>query len=424
MHQSNLFRERDFTLYFFAGAISSAGTTITLVVLPILVFQLTGSAFLTGLLGALEVLPYLVFGLVSGALADRMNRRRMMIVCDLINALLLASIPLAAWLNVLTIAHIYIVALLSATAFVWFDAGNFGALPTLVGRERIVEANSIITAIGTMALIVGPAVGGALAAWIGAGSAIAFDALSYVVSAVLLALIGRSFDAPRQASESTSEAISLVSRTLGDIREGLVYLWNQKLVRTLTLLGFGVSFTGGAITSLLVVYAVRALRIPDTDARIGLLFTAGAVGSLVASLALPRLIRYMSPARITMLSLFPNAFFGFALAFAPNWIIGMVTYAARQAFYMLIVINGISIRQQVTPDHLQSRVNSTARMIAWGGTPFGAAVGGLLAEATDIRTTFFVMSVLMTLLAVLGWYSPLRQESASPSMTQPVQAGE
>ena len=418
----SLFRDRDFTLYFFAGAISGAGTTITLVVLPILVFQLTGSAFLTGLLGALEVIPYIVFGLFAGALADRLNRRRMMIVCDLINTLLLASIPIAAWFGVLTIPHIFVVALLSATAFVWFDAGNFGALPTLVGRERIVEANSFITAIGTMALIVGPAVGGALAAWIGAGSAIAFDAVSYLISAVLLALIRRSFDAPRQTNEP--EAVSLVSRTLGDIREGLIYLWNQRLVRTLTLIGFGVSFTSGAITSLLVVYAVRALNLPDTDARIGLLFTAGAVGSLVASLTLPRLIKHYSPARITMVSLFPNALFGFALAFAPNWIFGMVAYTAKQACYMLIVINGISLRQQVIPDHLQSRVNATARMISWGGTPFGAAVGGLLAEATDIRITFFVMSLLMVLLAVLGWFSPLRQESSKPVGARVASIGE
>jgi len=92
----SLFRDRAFTLYFLAGAISAAGTTVTLVVMPLLVYQLTQSAFLTGLLGALEVLPYLVFGLFAGALADRADRRRLMIGSDVVNAILLGSIPVAA----------------------------------------------------------------------------------------------------------------------------------------------------------------------------------------------------------------------------------------------------------------------------------------------------------------------------------------
>lgn len=417
--KDSLLRDRAFTLYFLAGAISWAGSTITLVVLPILVFQLTQSAFLTGLLGALEVVPYLVFGLFAGALADRVERKRLMIACDIINTLLLASIPIAAWLNVLTLPHIFAVAFLSAAAFVWFDAANFGALPALVGRERIIEANSLISATSTLLLIVGPAVAGALSAFVGAASTIALDAVSYLASALLLSLIARAFNAAPQAS-ALSES-SLVARTLRDIREGLVYLWQQRLVRTLTLLGFGVSFTSGAMTSLLVVYAVRAFGFADTDARIGLFFTAGAIGSLLASLALPRLIKRISPARITLYSLFPNALFGFALAFAPEWGYGIAAYTLRQVFFFLIILNGISLRQQVTPDALQGRVNTTARMIAWGGTPFGAAVGGVLAEATDIRITFFVMSVLMMLLVVIGWFSPLRERDAvtiEPSRTE------
>ncbi len=405
----NLLRDRSFALYFFGSAVSWTGTTITLVVMPILVFQLTGSAFLTGLLGALEVVPYMVFGLFAGALADQVNRKRLMVACDLVNVALLSSIPIAAALNALTLPHIFIVALLSATAFVWFDAANFGALPALVGRANIVEANSMLQATYNLILITGPALAGALSAFAGPPNAISVNAVTYLVSALCLSLIARSFNLT-EIEKITDISGSLWQRTAKDIREGLVYLWNQKLVRTLTLLGFGVSFTGGAITSLLVVYAVQGLGLADTDPLIGVLFTAGAIGSFAASMFLPRLVRRYSPARITLVSLVPNALFAIALALAPNWIFGIVAFTLRQVFFMLIVINGISLRQIVTPDHLQSRVNATARMIAWGGTPFGAAVGGLLAEATDIRIAFLCMSVLMVLLAVIGWFSPLRDE--------------
>ena len=133
---ASLWRDQSFVLYWLGRAISLLGTAITSVVLPILVYRLTTSAFLTSLLATLEVLPYFCFGLFAGVLADRTDRRRLMVGCDLLNTLLLGSIPLAAVFHVLTIPHIFVVAFLSAAAYVWFDAANFGALPTLVGRAR------------------------------------------------------------------------------------------------------------------------------------------------------------------------------------------------------------------------------------------------------------------------------------------------
>ncbi len=140
----SLLRDRAFLRYFVGETVSLGGTEITLVVLPILVFQLTGSPLQTATLTAIQVLPYLVFGLFAGAVADRVDRRRLMVACDMLNVLLLASIPAASALGILTVPQIYVVAALSATAFVWFDAANFGALPYLVGRDRIVTANSVM----------------------------------------------------------------------------------------------------------------------------------------------------------------------------------------------------------------------------------------------------------------------------------------
>jgi MFS family permease len=138
-------------------AISLLGTAITSVVLPILVYRLTASALLTSLLATLEVLPYLLFGLFAGEVADRVDRRRLMVGCDLLNTFLLGSIPAAGWLHALTVPHIFVVALLSASAFVWFDAADFGAIPTLVGREYLVAATSAFASMSTIVGIIGPA---------------------------------------------------------------------------------------------------------------------------------------------------------------------------------------------------------------------------------------------------------------------------
>ncbi len=407
----SLWRDRPFVLFWLGRIISISGSVLTSVVLPILVFQLTGSALRTALLATLNVLPYLVFGLFAGALADRVDRRRLMVSCDLINAVLLGSIPLSAALGLLTVGQIYLVALLSATAFVWFDAANFGALPILVGRARILQANSAIWSSSTLLEIIMPAVGGLLATTLGAANTISLDALSYLLSAVALTLIPRALSSAAQGSRTTGGDSSLIQRTWRDIAEGVRFIREHALVRTLTLLGFGVSFTGGAVNGLIVVFGVRALGLSSKDPRLGWLFTAGACGALLASLLLPPLTRRFAVERITLAGLFANLVSLLALITAPTLSTALVLYVVWEFFHSLIIINGISLRQMVTPEALLSRVNVTARMIAWGGTPFGAAVGGLLAENMDIRLAYLLMTVGIAISAILGWFSPLRTKS-------------
>lgn len=417
--KSSLWHNRPFTLFWLGRTISLAGTAITTVVLPILIYQLTGSALQTSLLTTFNVLPYVIFGLFAGVVADRVNRKRLMVMCDLLNTLLLGSIPVAAAFHVLTIGQIYAVALLSATAFVWFDAANFGAVPALVGREQVLQANSVLWSAGTLVEIVGPSVGGLLAATLGPATAISLDSLSYLVSAVALALIVRSFNSARS---TTSRHASLVQQTVADIGEGLKFLWEQRLVRTLTLLGFGTSFTNGAIVSLLVVYAVRALHVAQNDVRIGFLYTAGATGALLASLLLPRLVRQVSVAKITLVGLFANLICLSGVILAPNFWSGIAFFALWDACHTLIVINGISLRQMVTPEHLLGRVNVTARMIAWGGAPFGALIGGALAEVFDIRVAYALMASGVVLSVVSGWFSPLRESMVASEPYHEVEA--
>jgi MFS family permease len=407
--QASLWRDRNFLLFFIGRTISVIGSMVTVVVLPILAFQLTGNALQTALLTALEVVPYLFFGLLAGAVADRVNRRTMMIVCDWINAALLMSIPIAGWLGVLTVPQLYVVGLLSATAFVWFDAANSGLLVELVGKDRVYAANNAQWQINIIVSIVVPAVGGVLVALMGAATTITLDAASYAISAITLMLLPRSLGRVLAPSTQTTGQPAQ-SNMMQDIREGLRFIWNHKLVRTLTLVGFGNTLTGGAINGLVVVYAVRALGLADDDARIGWLFTANAVGALVASLLLGRATQRFSVGLITLGGMLGNLVSLMALALAPNLWAALVLTAIWQGTLYVIVVNGISVRQIVAPAHMQGRVNTTARMIAWGGTPFGAAIGGALAEVLDVRVAMLIMACGVALGLVFGWFSGLHHQ--------------
>lgn len=405
----SLWRDRAFVTFWTGRAVSLAGTAITAVVLPVLVYRLTGSALATSLLATFEVIPYFVFGLVAGALADRTDRRRLMIGCDLLNMLMLGSIPVAQALGVLSLAQLFAVALLSASAFVWFDAANFGALPTLVGRERIVAANAAVFSMSTIVQIVGPAIAGVLMASIGPARAVSFDAASYLLSAVSLALIPRALNHALKPELGTP--VPVLRRTAHDIGEGIRFIWRHRLVRALTLLGFGNSLTGGAVIGLLVVYAVQVLRLPTTDARIGLLFTAGALGSLPPSLLLPRLTARIAAGWITLAAMAADLALLLALAAVSAFPLALALYGLWEAFYSLTTMNGIALRQIATPEHLQGRVNATARMIAWGGQPFGAAIGGALAQVMGVRWAFLLMAVGVAASLAIGLLSPLRERS-------------
>jgi len=405
-----LWRDRSFHLLFAGYVISWAGSAITLVVLPILVFQLTGSALQTSVLLTIQAVPYLAFGLVAGAVADRVNRRVLMVGGDVLNAAVLASIPVASGLGVLTVAHVYVAALLSATVFVWSDAADLGALPAIVGKRRVVAATSVVYSTSKIVSVAAPSIGGVLAATFGAAQTISLGAASYLLPALAVARIPRAFGTPAPQEGGRRQLIRGVAR---DIGEGLRFVRDHQLIRPLTLLGFGNSLTGGAVLGLLVVYGVRQLGLADDDPRLGWLFSAGSVGALIAGLMLPRLTRRLNPARISLLGYTANFLALGGVALTTSLPLSLLLLVVWQGTYVLVISNGIVLRQQLTPDRLQSRVNVTARMIAWGGQPFGAAIGGAIAELASMRAAYLLMALGVGLSAALGWLSALRRVDAA-----------
>ncbi|KQS65729.1 MFS transporter [Modestobacter sp. Leaf380] len=390
-----------------ARVVAGAGYAITGVALPLLVLQLSGSAFLTAAVSALEVAPYLLFGLVAGALADRVDRRRLMLTCQAVAGLALATVPLAAAADALTVPHVLVVALVLHSAFVWYDAACFGTLPALVGRDRLAPANSVVFTTASVVEVSFPAVAGLLIATVGPAYALGADVVAYAVAAALIASIAVPLSPARD--DAPPAPAGVVARTAGEIREGLRFLWHQPVVRALTLFGFGQSVTAGAVGGLLVVFAVDGLGLDPGSGWVGAVFVATAVGGLLAGAGLPWLSRRLPVGWISIGAYAANAVLVVALALVPGTAAALVLLVAWSASSVLAVVNGITARQQVTPDGLQSRVNTTARMIAWGGAPVGALAGGVLATVTDVRTAYLLAALGVATSAVLAARSPLRR---------------
>lgn len=319
MPSTRLYANPAFVVFWSARTISFAGTGITGIVLPVLVYRMTGSAADVAALLVLETCPYLVFGLIAGALADRADRKKMMVAWSIVAALLLVSVPGAAALHALTLAQIFAVTFGIGTAFVWFDAANFGSVPALVDRAQLPTAMSMIASSGTLALLIGPALGGFLLTIMAPPYALGFDAGSYLISAFLLASIRRPFRKPQAAEVQ-------LGRIRTDIAEGLRFVWHHPVIRTMTLSVFCACLTWGGTCSLLVVYASRALHLAHADVRLGLLYSAGELGGLISVVAVPVLVKRQAIGRLMAAFLAANVAAVALLAVAPSYGWALVLY--------------------------------------------------------------------------------------------------
>lgn len=399
--------ERDFSRYLAARVLSVIGAVVAAVSMPVLVYQLTGSAGWTSAVAVAEALPYLVFGLLAGALADRLDRRKMMVALDFGVAVVLFSVPLAWWAGVLGAPHVVVVAFAVQTAFVFFDAANFGALPALVGKDRLTAAYSTLYGRTTAVELVVPGLTGLVVAVVSPAALLAVNVLTAVGSALLLRGIAGSMANPRPVRGA--------GELVADVREGLRFLWREPIIRTLTLVGATHSVAGGAWVAVLVPFADRVLGVaPRGDVRLAALFSCWGVGAIVASRLVPRLTARWGGARLALTALPLSLLGGVLVLVSGHWLVVCAAAVYWGAAHATVVLNGITYRQQVCPEELQSRVNTTARMLAWGvGQPLGAALAGAVAVAFgDPRAGLAAGVVVLLTGVVLAWVTPVLRRAA------------
>lgn len=367
-------------------------------------------------MAGLEAAPYLCFGLLAGALTDRWNRRRTMVAADLASALVVATLPLAHFLGELTIPHVFAVAFVVPSIGVFFDGASFGALPTLVGRGRIAEANSLAWGVQSGNDIIVPSLVGIALAALHPATLMILDAVSFLISAALLATITRPmYDASRVIARLSPAQLGR------EIAEGVRFLWRHRGVRTMTMIGTLQCVSGGGFVALLIVWIDRQLGLGTEGWRFGIVYGSWAVGGIVASILLPRLLRRHTAARIALLALPPSALLGLLIPWVTTWWLAGITLAVWAIAYVMIFINSVSYRQEVTPEHLLGRVNTVGRMLSWGiGWTGGAFLAGSVVGTIGLRPTLVAFAAVGLLSVLVGWTSPLRAYAAGPARPQPV----
>ena len=407
---ASLGRNRSFLWFWTGEGISQLGTQFSQLAIPVLAVSVLGATeFQVGVLNAAETLAFLVVGLPAGAWIDRMLKRRVMIVADLVRAVALAAIPILFFAHALQIWQLYIVGAVVGVATVFFDVSYQSFIPVLLAGPQVGPANSRLEATAQVAHIGGPGLAGLLLAVVSAPVLLLADGISYLVSAFALWRV-RDTEQLRDAAERQS-----LPR---EIAEGLRFVVRHPILRRIMATTGATNLFATLVTTLETILILRILGFSPTT--LGIIFGIGSVGGLLGALATPWLTRRIGEGTAVSLS---SVAYGptvlclpLAGAFPAAALPLLIGGALLQSFLVLVYnITQVTMRQRLTPPRLLGRMNASIRFVVWGVMPIASIAAGILGTTIGVLPTMWIGAIGATLSCVFVLFSPITRMKVLPT---------
>ena len=391
-----------FWAYVASQVVSSTGDQVHLLAIGLLALQLTDSAFSFALLTTFSTIPNLGVALVAGTVADRMNRRVLMILADGARALIVASIVALALTGHLTLWYLYVTAFCLVFLGHFFDTAALAMLPEMVSAEHLGQANAQLYTAQSGSGLIGPGLAGVIIGAVGLLWAVTLNAASFLFSSAALLLIGRG------SSLGTIDRAGLTARPsfLRDLRDGITFSLERPILRTTALVVMVGNIGAAAMFSIVLYYAVRVLGVTATE--VGFVLAFAGAGGLLGSLIANRVATRFGRGNAIVIGEAMVALAGLLLLFGGN----VYAYAlAMFVEYMAIptvTVNTRALRQSSAPKEMYGRVFAFSRTVGLGTVPIGALLGGLIAERYGVRPVFALGVLLAAAAAFGGWRAGLR----------------
>lgn len=386
--QTSLWRNRDYLLLLSGQVVSSLGSGISQLAFPLFILALTNSPAQAGFAGTFRTLPYFLLTLPVGALVDRWDRKRVMLISDSIRAINMAAIPLALLLGHLTVAQLYLNALVEGICSAFFSLSESSAYPRVVPKAQIPQAVAQQAISGGVATLLGPPLGGLLYSF-NRLLPFAVDAVSYLVSVCSLLFIRVKFQAERTAEK---RPIWL------EIREGLRWLQGNRLIRSLAFLTALINLASPDTSTFLLIVIARQQH--ASALMISLLFGGIGLGYLLGSFFSNIARQRLGFGRVICWTCWLFFLFWILLAAAPNLVVLGLFAALFSLVDPIYDVTQFSVRAETVPDELQGRIHSVYRLIALATPPLGMAMAGLLLQFFGAVVTILFFASFLLLMAV------------------------
>jgi MFS family permease len=391
---------RIFWQFWTASTVSTWGTSVTAVAMPVIALTvLHASAFEASLLPAASFTAWLLIGLPAGALVQRYPLRVTQVTMDLVRAATIASIPVGYALDLLSVAHLVIVALVVSFADVVFSVGNSTFLPRIVPKPELIRRNSIFSGTNSISQFGAPALAGVLIAAIGPIVSMMVDAFSYLLSSILLGRLPNPGTQPHKARRLIVQ----------EIKEGIAFVWRHPVMRPCVLAATVLNFGCGALMALLPVFVIRGAH--ASPALVGPVLATEGIGALLGAVLVGWLVKRSGSARTAIAGLSVATIGAILLPLAQGpvalVIFGTGNLVCAAGVVMFSVVTRTH-RQGDTPPEMLSRVMATVRFISWGAIPFGAVAGGLLGTWFAVAAALLLVTAAMIGSLLVAVLSPVR----------------
>lgn len=386
-----IFASRTFSLFYAGQALSYVGDGLRTLAIPLLVYRLTGSPLSLGVSYALEFLPFALFGPIGGALADRLDRRRMMLLCDFIRFSVLTLFALAYARGVLTLPWLYAGIAIIATCAAFFIGGQSPSIPFLLGKDRAAPAVAALIAAENGASLIVPPIGGALFALVGPLPELAINAFTYLTSQLslyVLPTLGPDVPGP----------LPTMRELVADVAEGFRIVLADDAMRAVAMLSGALNFFGIMAFAVIIPFLERDLG--ATTAQVGLAFGVIAAGSVIGSLVAGRYGMRWPFGKSLIIAYAIDAFIFLPVVFAHELWFGVTFFALASACGSFEIAQIVGWRIRVAPEDKVGRVSASVRLIALIGLVPGTLLGGWIAQVYGARDAMIVSAIGWTIAAL------------------------
>jgi MFS family permease len=378
-----------------ASLVSNLSDGVLLAAAPLLAITLTDNTVLISLLGAMVMLPWLLFAIPIGTLVDRLDRRYILAGTNLLRSAVVGALAFTIAADLVTIHFLILAAFIIGTCEVASDTTAQSLIPQILEEKHFEKANSRLQISETVVQgFIGAPLSGflySLAIYI----PFFFNSVGYIISAILALSMPIHFLQDVRKEESKAEPKHFVA----DMKFGISYLYNHKLLRRLVLTTSLIGVCYSMATATIVLFMVRELDLPEP--LFGLVLTIEGIGGLIGAVVAPHASKRFGRARVMTFGIFSSSILILLQGFAPNiyLFVGLATFGAFTISQWNILL--MSTYQSLIPNEIYGRIHGTRRTLVWGMMPIGSVVGGLLAT-TGLRTPLYVGGFIATVIALFS----------------------
>lgn len=415
-----LLKNASFTLLWVGQFISLLGDMILDTALPFYIYSVTGSALATGTMLVVEIVPRALLSPAAGVFVDRWDRRRTMIAMDLLRALVLVCLLMFSWKGSLWIAYVFV--FLHTCMCVFFNPAKNAIIPVIVGEQGdLMKANSLISLSGGLAILIGPALGGAMLAGLGLASVVIIDILTYLVSAALIYFVqkvpGKACVDEECAGTAGGQMAKAAARVWKEFREGLRILWGQRILRAIFLINSTVTISHGILSIMFIVFIKDTLHCGPAE--FGMTGTAQGIGGLLGSYLVGRAEKSIKPAYFIMAGPFAMGGGVLLMSLFPGLANLLVILGVLGIFFVGWSVSSSTLLQANTQDAFRGRVFGIMSSITSVTLIIGVILTGLLSKSLGAAAMFQIAAAVNVAAGVIAVVSLGKDAGTGVESLQP-----